>query len=120
MIVSSDDEQLENIRAARRAELQQQIEAQASAQADSELKAQVEHAEAQKLDEKMRHVLTPDARARLATLALVDSETSTKVKTYLAQLSDNKRIEIPVNDNQLKSILFSLKEKQRETSIRRM
>ena len=103
MMAAGSDNELERLRAARMAEMQSQIEAQAAAQVDM----------------MMTQVLTPDARSRLANLSLVDESTAMKVKTHLADLSESKRIAIPVTDEQLKNILRGLKN-QRNTSIRRM
>ena len=119
-MVDAADTELERLRAARRSEIQQQLEAQADAQAEAEIEAQSHNSKLAALDDAMRGILTPDARTRLATLSLVDSETTTQVKTYLAQLANTGRITIPVEDNQLKRILAGLKSEQRETTIRRM
>ena len=119
-MVDTADTELENLRAARRSEIQQQLEAQADAQAEAEINAQNHNSKMDALDDAMRTILTPDARSRLATLSLVDSETTTQVKTYLAQLANTGKITIPVEDAQLKRILAGLKSEQRETTIRRM
>lgn len=118
MAVGSDNE-LERLRAARMAEMQSQIEAQAAAQVESQLEAEAANRERVQVDMIMKQVLTPDARSRLANLSLVDESTAMKVKTHLADLSEAKRIAIPVTDEQLKNILRGLKN-QRDTSIRRM
>ncbi len=119
-MVDASDTELERLRAARSSEIQQQLETQADAQAESEIEAQTQNSKMDALDAAMRNILTPDARSRLATLSLVDSETTTQVKTYLAQLANTGRISIPVEDDQLKRILVGLKSEQRETTIRRM
>lgn len=118
MAVSSDNE-LERLRAARIAEMQSQIEAQATAQVESQLEAEAVNREKAHVDMMMKQVLTPDARSRLANLSLVDESTAMKVKTHLADLSESNKITIPVTDEQLKNILRGLKN-QRNTSIRRM
>ena len=119
MAVSADDE-LAQIREQRRAELQQQLEQQAAAQADAEIDAQAEMEQSQALDAAMKTVLTPEARSRLASLNLVNPEICTKVKTYLATLSSENKIQIPVTDDQLKQILAGLNLHKRETKIRRL
>ena len=119
-MVDAADTELERLRAARRSEIQQQLEVQADAQAEAEIDAQTQNTKIDALDDAMRNILTPDARSRLATLSLVDAETTTQVKTYLAQLANTERITIPVEDDQLKRILAGLKSEQRETTIRRM
>jgi programmed cell death protein 5 len=119
-MVDAADNELERLRASRRSEIQQQLEAQADAQAEAEIEAQTQNSKLSALDDAMRSILTPDARSRLATLSLVDAETTTQVKTYLSQLANTGRISIPVEDDQLKRILAGLKSDQRETTIRRM
>lgn len=119
-MVDAADTELERLRAARRSEIQQQLEVQADAQAEAEIDAQTQNSKIDALDDAMRSILTPDARSRLATLSLVDAETTTQVKTYLTQLANTERITIPVEDDQLKRILAGLKSEQRETTIRRM
>jgi len=119
-MVDTADTELENLRAARRCEILLQLEAVADAQAEAEINAQNHNSKMGALDDAMRTILTPDARSRLATLSLVDSETTTQVKTYLAQLANTGKITIPVEDAQLKRILAGLKSEQRETTIRRM
>jgi len=114
------DEELANIRAQRMAQIQSQLEEQAAAQADSELEQQTQAAAVAELDHSMKTILTPEARSRLASLNLVNTELTTRVKTHLATLAGESRIATPVNDEQLKRILAGLSEGRRETSIRRI
>ena len=118
MTLSADDE-LAKLRAQRMAQIQSQLEEQAAAQADAEIQRSQQAAVAQ-LDAAMKTILTPDARSRLASLNLVNPELTTRVKTHLATLSNDNKIAIPVNDQQLKRILGGLSEGRRETSIRRI
>ena len=119
-MVQSNDDELEQIRAARRQQIHQQLEEQAQAQMDAEMAAEAASQRQTALDLAMKSVLTPDARSRLATLSLVDTETADKVKAHLAELAETSRIAIPVDDPTLKRILLSLNSEKRETSIRRM
>ena len=109
MMAAGSDNELERLRAARMAEMQSQIEAQAAAQVESQLEAEAANRERAQVDMMMKQVLTPDARSRLANLSLVDESTAMKVKTHLADLSESKIIAIPVTDEQLKNILRGLK-----------
>ena len=104
------DEELENIRAQRMAQIQGQLEEQAAAEAQNSAA----------LDTAMKTVLEPEARSRLASLNLVNPELTTKVKSHLATLASQNKIATPVSDEQLKRILAGLSEGRRETSIRRI
>jgi programmed cell death protein 5 len=119
MAINAEDE-LTQIREQRRIELQQQLEQQAAAQAEAEIDAQTEMQKSQALDAAMKTVLAPEARSRLASLNLVNPEICTKVKSYLASLANDNKIQIPVSDDQLKQILVGLNQQKRETSIRRL
>ncbi|MBT5121566.1 MAG: hypothetical protein HOM38_02435, partial [Euryarchaeota archaeon] len=77
---TSHDDELTMLREQRRAALQQQLEAQASQQADAEVKAQQAHMEAAQLDAAMRTLLTNDARSRLATVAMAKPARASTVK----------------------------------------
>ena len=116
----SADEELAQLRAQRMAQIQSQLEEQAAAQADAELDAQTKAAAEAELDQAMKTILTPEARSRLASLALVNQEITNRVKSHLATLAGDGRIATPVNDQQLKRILAGLNENRRETSIRRI
>ena len=119
MSISADDE-LAKLRAQRMAQIQSQLEEQAAAQAEAEIKQESQQAALAELDAAMKQILTPDARSRLASLNLVNPELTTKVKSHLATLSNENRIAVPVNDDQLKRILAGLSENRRETRIRRI
>lgn len=119
MSISADDE-LAKLRAQRMAQIQSQLEEQAAAQAEAEIQQESQQAALAELDAAMKQILTPDARSRLASLNLVNPELTTRVKSHLATLSNENRIAVPVNDDQLKRILAGLSENRRETRIRRI
>ena len=119
MSISADDE-LAKLRAQRMAQIQSQLEEQAAAQAEAEIQQESQQAALAELDAAMKQILTPEARSRLASLNLVNPELTTRVKSHLATLSNENRIAIPVNDDQLKRILAGLSENRRETRIRRI
>ena len=119
MSVSADDE-LAKLRAQRMAQIQSQLEEQAAAQAEAEIQQESQQAALAELDAAMKQILSPDARSRLASLNLVNPELTTRVKSHLATLSNENRIAVPVNDDQLKRILAGLSENRRETRIRRI
>ncbi len=117
---SNIDDDLATLRAQRMAELQNQIEQQAAAQTEMEIQQQAAENQQAELDTAMKTILTPDARSRLASLNLVNPELTTQVKSHLSKLHSDNRIQIPVNDTQLKKILSGLSENKREVSIRRI
>lgn len=119
MSISADDE-LAKLRAQRMAQIQSQLEEQAAAQAEAEIQQESQQAALAELDAAMKQILTPEARSRLASLNLVNPELTTRVKSHLATLSNENRIAVPVNDDQLKRILAGLSENRRETRIRRI
>ena len=120
-IMTAEDDELSQIRAARRAEIQNQMDSQAEheAQAQSE-QAAAEH-EANMLDDAMRTILTPEARDRLARVELGRPELTKTVKQHLYTLHQTNQIRIPIDDEMLKRILQGLTEStRRETTIRRI
>ena len=119
MAVSPDDE-LSQLRAARRSHLQEQIEEQANSQLAAEEHAQMEAVESAQLDSAMKAILSPEARSRLARLDLAYPELAQSVKQQLAHLHANSRITVPIEDETLRTILSGLQEQRRDTTIRRL
>ena len=92
--MSVEDDQLAQIRASRRAEIQNQIDAQAEQQAQAEAEqAAVEH-EDNMLDEAMRTILNPQARDRLARVELGRPELAKTVKQHLFSLHQTNQIQM--------------------------
>ena len=120
IVATNGSDEIERLRAARLAELQSQIEEQASAQMIAEEQEQLAAAEISKLDEAMKSILTPEARSRLARLEMGYPELTFSVKQQLYTLHATSRITIPVSDLQLRNILASLQEEKRESTIRRL
>ena len=119
--MSTSDDELAQIRAARQAEIQQQLEAQAEQQVESEALEAAATEEASMIAAAMRTILTPEARDRLARVELGHQELAKTVKQHLFTLHQNNRIQIPVDDEMLKRILQGLSENnRRETTIRRI
>ncbi len=116
----SNDDELSNLRDARKQELVKQMQQQAEAQVEAEQQqAEAQH-DAEQLTELMRTILTPDARQRLARVELAYPDLALTVKHHLAVLSGEERIAVPVDDEMLKRILAGLSDDRRETSIRRL
>ena len=117
---TSQDDELNMIREQRRAALQQQLEAQASQQADAEVKAQQAQVEAAQIDGAMRTLLTNDARARIATLALATPARAASIKQSILKLHQEGKFSAPMSDDQLKQLLASHSKSRRSASIRRI
>ena len=68
----------------------------------------------------LRVILTPEARQRLTNIKLVRPELAEQLELQLIQLSQTGRINIPMNDEQLRQILAKFTERKRSTTIRRI
>ncbi|MEC8927460.1 MAG: DNA-binding protein [Candidatus Thermoplasmatota archaeon] len=119
--MSVEDDELAQIRASRRDEMQHQIDAQAEHQAQAEAEQAAAEHEANMLDDAMRTILTPQARDRLARVELGRPDLAKTVKQHLFTLYQTNQIQIPIGDEMLKRILQGLTEStRRETTIRRI
>tara|TARA_B100001750_G_C15500494_1_gene596863 strand:+ start:502 stop:858 length:357 start_codon:yes stop_codon:yes gene_type:complete len=118
--MSSDDSELERMRAARRAEIQNQIEARADEQMRSEEQDAAAKQEASDLSDAMRVILTPEARQRLATVELTREEVALGVKRHLVNLHNEGNLKVPVDDQTLKAVLSRLNSNRRDSTIRRI
>ena len=119
-VMSTDDSELEEIRAARRAEIQRQIEARADEQLQSEEQQAVASQEASALAEAMRIILTPEARQRLANVELTREDVALGVKRHLVNMHNEGRLNVPVDDQTLKAVLARLNSNRRDSNIRRI
>ena len=120
-VMTVEDEELARLRAARQAEIQQQLQTQAEQQAQIEVEQAAAEKEANVIANAMRTILTPEARDRLARVELGHPELASTVKQHLFALHQNNQIQIPVTDEMLKRILQGLSENgRRETTIRRI
>ena len=68
----------------------------------------------------LRKILTPEARGRLTNLKMVRPEFASQLELQLIQLTQQRRISIPITDQQLKEILVRLQSGRREFKIRRV
>ena len=107
-----EEEELEGLRRRRLLELQQRL-----AQEQQRIQAQ-QQVEMQK-QALLRRILTPDARQRLTNLKMVRPEFAEQLELQLIQLAQQGKLNIPLNDEQLKEILARLQSGRREIKIRR-
>ena len=68
----------------------------------------------------LRRILTADARRRLTNLKIVKPEFANQLELQLIQLAQQGRVELPINDEQLKEILIRLQSQRRDIKIRRV
>jgi len=70
--------------------------------------------------EALRRILTSKARQRLTNLKMVKPDFAEQLELQLIQLAQQGRLDIPVNDEQLKDILMKLQSRRRDIKIRRV
>jgi len=107
------EEEIEALRRRRLIELQRRI-----AQEQQRIQAQ-QQLEIQKRA-VLRRILTADARQRLTNLKMVKPEFAEQLEFQLIQLAQQGKINLPINDEQLKEILIRLQSGRREIKIRRV
>ncbi|MCI4462056.1 MAG: DNA-binding protein [Thermogladius sp.] len=99
-----EDEELEEIKRRKLAEMQKRLEE------EKERRAQIEAA--------LRQILTPEARERLSNLRLVRPELAQALEEQLINLARSGRVKIPITDDFLKRLLSEIYEQtHRETKI---
>lgn len=93
-----------------------------------ELQAQMEQ---QKMEEEKRKqleiqkkkllmkILTPDARSRLANLRVAKPQFVERIELQLIQLARTGRVNLPINDEQLRKILRQAQKSKKTFKIKR-
>ncbi len=106
----SDDE-LEELRRRKMAQLQQQAMVEQQEAQEEEIRAQRAAI--------LRQILTTEARSRLTNLGMVKPAFAEQLENELIRLAQTKRLpEIPITDKTLKTMLAQLRSRQRETKIK--
>lgn len=106
------DEELDELKKRRLLELQQQqLEKEHQVQRQQEVEAQKQVI--------LRQILTPEARERLNRIKIVKPELAEAVELQLIQLAQAGRLNSMLTDEQLKTILKKLTDKQRDIKITR-
>ena len=106
------DDELEELRKRKLAELQQQ------AQSDQAQAAQRADAQAQR-DVVMRAILEPEARERLARVRMARPDVADALEAQLLALYQAGRIQRRIDDDTLRDLLARVTPKSRETTIER-
>ncbi len=119
--LSGMDDELEEIRKRRLAEIQKQ---QAQQQpTDVQAAYQQEQAKAEMDAQKqaiLRQILTPEARERLTTLKMSRAALGEQLEIQLISLAQSGRLQSKIDDEQLKTLLIKMQPKKRNTSITRV
>ena len=110
--MGTDDEQLEELRRRKLAELQQQAQSE-QAQAQQRADAQSQR------DVVLRAILEPEARERLVRVRMARPDIADSLETQLMSLYQQGRIQRRIDDETLRSLLARVTPKQRETTIER-
>ena len=120
MTTANHDDELAGLRARRMKEIQDQIQQQAVHQLEAEEKAQMEASQTANADAILRRHLSPDARARLARIAMVEPKRANAIKADLAAMLEQGTINTPLSDASLKQILAQLSKSRSNASVRRI
>ena len=120
MMAATQDDELSLLREQRRLELQKQLQQQATAQADAEIKAHQAQVDEQNISAVIKKILSPEARSRLATIAMVTPQRADSIRVALMTMNDEGRIQGTLNDEQFKQLLASQSKSRHSASIRRI
>jgi programmed cell death protein 5 len=114
------DDELDEIRKRRLAEIQRQ---QAQQPSDMQTAYQQEQARAEMEAQKqaiLRQILTPEARERLTTLKMSRPALGEQLELQLISLAQSGRLQSQIDDEKLKTLLMRMQPTKRKTSITRV
>ena len=118
---ANGSDELSALREQRRIALQQQFEEQAKVQADAEIETQRQQIESQSINKALKHLLTSEARSRIARISLATPERADSIKKLILTMHENNQFSPPMTDEILKSVLMKMQSKSRNNaSIRRI
>ena len=67
----------------------------------------------------LRKILTSDARSRLSSLRMAKPQFTERIESQLIQISRTGRVELPIDDDQLKKILKRVQKDKKSINIER-
>lgn len=117
--MTTKDDELEELRRRRLAELQRQQAQNSDVQAAYQQEQAKAEMEAQKQD-ILRQILTPEARERLTTLKMSRPALGEQLEMQLISLAQSGRLPAKIDDEKLKTLLMRMQPKKRKTSITRV
>jgi len=94
-------------------------ELQARLQEEQARREQLAQAEAQ-IRALLSHILTPEARGRLANIKMTRPEFAAQVELLLIQLAQSGKVKGKINDAQLKQLLAKVARPKKDFKIRRV
>jgi len=109
------DEELENLRKKRLAELQQQAALQESM---DEQESQQKEFDKQK-KAILRSIMTTDARERLGRIKIARPEVAEAIENQLILIAQSGQLKSKINDEQLRMLLSKVIPQKREIKIKR-
>jgi len=114
--MTSEDEELEELRKKKLLELQMQQEMALQQQAAAEEQSQAVEQQRQMI---LKKILDPEAKSRLARVKLAHPEFATAVEDQLIMLAQAGKLAKMITDRELQEILKRVQPKKREINITR-
>lgn len=106
------DEDIDELKEKRMQEIKDQMEGQ---EAEKQKKKQME----QQKQALLKQILTTEARSRLSNLRMAKPKFTESVEMQLIQVAKTGKIDLPINDDQLKKILKKLQNDNKSIDIKR-
>jgi programmed cell death protein 5 len=104
------DEELDELRRRKMAELQQQAMSEQQVAQEEAIRAQRAAV--------LRQILSPEARDRMNNLRMVKPEFAEQLENELIRLAQTNRLpEVPISDKTLKTMLAQVQSRKRDTKI---